>query len=156
MASFTPSGIIRIGRVPFDNSYKHTMTFGSEAAQAAYFSSVCPQSLSGSDYTYVRMSRSIRVGFNAERLCTCNYVMYRNANYGSKWFYAFIVGCNYINENCTELVLELDVMQTWCFELNLKQGLVERECQMTPSASTSTTSLPWIWSTFTELTSTST
>lgn len=127
MASFTPSGIIRIGRVPFDNSYKHTMTFGSESSQASYFSSVCTQSLSGSDYTYVRMNRSIRVGFNAERLYTYNYVMYKNANYGNKWFYAFIVGCNYINENCTELVLELDVMQTWYFELNLKQGLVERE-----------------------------
>lgn len=127
MASFTPSGIIRIGRVPFDNSYKHTMTFGSESAQASYFSSVCTQSLSGSDYTYVRMNRAIRVGFNAERLYTYNYVMYKNANYGNKWFYAFIVGCNYINENCTELVLELDVMQTWYFELNLKQGMVERE-----------------------------
>lgn len=127
MANFIPAGIIKIGRVPFDNSYKHTMTFGSTSAQESYFSSVCTQSLSGNDYTYVRMNNTIRVGFNAERLYTYNYVMYKNANYGNKWFYAFIVGCNYINENCTELVLQLDVIQTWYFELGVREGMVERE-----------------------------
>lgn len=127
MPDFQPSGIIRIGRVPFDNSYRHTMTFGSAAEQTSYFSSVCTQALSDDRYTYVRMNGNIRVGFNAERLYTYNYVMYQNANYGSKWFYAFIVGVEYVNENTTELVLELDVMQTWYFDYTLKECFVERE-----------------------------
>ena len=84
-------------------------------------------SLEKDTYTYVRMNNSIRVIFNAERLYTYDYVMYQNSNYGSKWFYAFIVGVNYVNENCTELVLELDVMQTWYFDYTLKQCFVERE-----------------------------
>lgn len=127
MPDFQPNGIIRIGRVPFDNSYRHTMTFGSAAEQASYFSSVCTQALSDDKYTYVRMNGNVRVGFNAERLYTYNYVMYQNANYGSKWFYAFIVGVEYVNENTTELVLELDVMQTWYFDYTLKECFVERE-----------------------------
>ena len=127
MANFTPQGIVKIGRVPFDNSYRHTMTFASRTAQSVYFSSVCPQSLQNSTYTYVRMNNSIRVPFNAEQLYTYNYVMYQNANYGTKWFYAFIVDINYINENTTELVLELDVMQTWYFDYTLVKGFVERE-----------------------------
>ena len=53
--------------------------------------------------------------------------MYQNANYGTKWFYAFIIGINYINENMTELVLQLDVMQTWYFDYTLVRGFVERE-----------------------------
>ena len=127
MPNFTPSGKIYIGHVPFDNSYRHTMTFASAAAQQTYFSSVCTAALGGTDYTYVRMNNAIRVPFNAEKLYTYNYVMYQNANYGTKWFYAFIVEVNYVNENMTELVLELDVMQTWYFDYTLKQCFVERE-----------------------------
>ena len=127
MANFTPNGIISIGRVPFDNSYRHTMTFASRQAQSEYFASVCPKKLSGGDYTYVRMNNAIKVPYNAEELYTYNYVMYQNSNYGSKWFYAFIVGINYINKNTTELVLQLDVMQTWYFDYKLSQCFVERE-----------------------------
>lgn len=127
MPNFTPNGKIYIGNVPFDNSYRHTMTFASKEAQYAYFSSVCSQALDNTSYTYVRMNNSIRVPFNAERLYTYDYVMYQNSNYGSKWFYAFIVAVNYVNENMTELVLELDVMQTWYFDYTLEMGFVERE-----------------------------
>ena len=127
MPNFTPEGIIKIGRVPFDNSYRHTLTFANVEAQTAYFASVCTESLSGNDYTYVRMNNSIRVPFNAERLYTYDYVMYQNKNYGTKWFYAFIVAVNYVNENVTELVLQLDVMQTWYFDYTLVEGFIERE-----------------------------
>lgn len=127
MPNFQPSGNIKIGRVPFDNSYRHTMTFSSTQAQQSYFESVCTQGLSKNDYTYVRMNNAIKVPFNAESLYTYNYVMYQNANYGSKWFYAFIIDVNYVNESTTELVLQLDVMQTWYFDYTLVEGFVERE-----------------------------
>lgn len=127
MPNFTPNSKIYIGRVPFDASYRHTMTFASASAQRSYFASVCTSALDRTDYTYIRMNNSIRVPFNAETLYTYNYVMYQNANYGSKWFYAFIVGVNYVNENMTELVLQLDVMQTWMFDYTLEKCFVERE-----------------------------
>lgn len=127
MANFQPSGKILIGRVPFDNSYRHTLTFSSVSEQTTFMMGRMDSSLEKDTYTYVRMNNSIRVMFNAERLYTYDYVMYQNSNYGSKWFYAFIVGVNYVNENCTELVLELDVMQTWYFDYTLKQCFVERE-----------------------------
>lgn len=127
MPNFSPASDIRIGRVPWDASYRHTRTFASASAQATWMASKCTQSLSKSNYTYVRMNNSIRVPFNAESLYTYNYVMYQNANYGSKWFYAFIIGVNYVNENMTELVLQLDVMQTWYFDYTLKKCFVERE-----------------------------
>ena len=127
MANFQPSGKILIGRVPFDNSYRHTLTFATLEAQTNFMLGRMDSSLEKDTYTYVRMNNSIRVMFNAERLYTYDYVMYQNTNYGNKWFYAFIVGVNYVNENCTELVLELDVMQTWYFDYTLKSCFVERE-----------------------------
>ena len=127
MANFQPAGKVYIGNVPFDNSYRHTMTFPDRQSQTDFFLSCMNQYLNNGTYTYVRMNNAIRVGFNAEQLYTYDYVMYQNANYGDKWFYAFITAVNYINENTTELVLELDVMQTWYFDYTLVEGFVERE-----------------------------
>lgn len=127
MANFTPEGTIHIGRVPFDNSYRHTIDCFTEATQASVMQGFCTRSLSRADYTYVRMNNSIRVPYNAEDLYTYNYVMYQNSNYGTKWFYAFITAINYLNENCTELVLELDVLQTWWFDWTREECFVERE-----------------------------
>lgn len=127
MANFQPMGKVYLGNVPFDNSYRHTMTFPSRQAQADYFMSCMNQWFNNGTYTYVRMNNAIKVGFNAEHLYTFDYVMYQNANYGDKWFYAFITEVNYVNENTTELVLELDVMQTWYFDYQLVEGFVERE-----------------------------
>lgn len=127
MANFTPSGILRIGSVPFDDSYKHVRLFDSKEEQANWFAQRCDTSLERDSYTYIRMRNSVRVPHNAELLYTKNYVMYKNANYGSKWFYAFITGVNYINEHTTELVLELDIMQTWMFDYELEPTFVERE-----------------------------
>lgn len=127
MASFTPEGTIHIGRVPFDNSYRHTIDCFTEATHASVMQGFCTRSLSRADYTYVRMNNAIRVPYNAEDLYTYNYVMYQNSNYGTKWFYAFITAINYVNENCTELVLELDVLQTWWYDWSLEECFVERE-----------------------------
>ena len=127
MPNFTPNSTIHIGHVPWDNSYRHTRKFASAAAQTTWMLSKCDSTLDKTNYTYVRMNNAIRVPFNAEKLYTYNYVMYQNVNYGTKWFYAFIVGVNYVNENTTELVLELDLMQTWMFDYTRTACFVERE-----------------------------
>ena len=33
----------------------------------------------------------------------------------------------YINDNCTFIIIETDVFQTWQFDINIKQSFVERE-----------------------------
>ena len=53
--------------------------------------------------------------------------MYKNNNYTDKWFYAFITGMRYINDNLTEVSIVTDVFQTWQFDLIYKQSFVERE-----------------------------
>ena len=127
MADFQPSGIFRIGQVPFDDSYKHTRWFESKSAQNNYFSSCMLSQYTESDYTYIRHNNSVKVQVNREKVCNVNYCMFQNRNYGSKWFYAFVVGINYINENVTEIVMELDVMQTWLFDWTRTECFVERE-----------------------------
>lgn len=127
MANFTPNGIIHIGNVPFTNNYLNVRLFDTATAQETYMLSCMTRSLDNNTYTYVRLNNAIRVQGNAEDLYTYDYCMFKNANYGNKWFYAFITEVRYINENVTEFQLELDVMQTWMFDYTLRQGFVERE-----------------------------
>lgn len=127
MATFTPYGTVWIGRVPFDNSYKHVMSHASMSAQKEYFKSVCNRAFDRAHYTYIRKGQSIKVPFNAEELYSYNYLMYQNANFGTKWFYCFITDVVYINDNTTELILELDIWNTWYFNWTRGQCFVERE-----------------------------
>ena len=53
--------------------------------------------------------------------------MYQNENYSNKWFYAFITGMKYLNDNVTEISITTDVFQTWQFDFTFKESFVERE-----------------------------
>lgn len=126
MAGFMPQGIVYIGTVPWDTSYEHVRYYSSAEQQTNSIYTMMDTSLSHLNYTYIRKDSAIRVEKNAEDLYGYNYVMYKNRNYGDKYFYAFIIECNYINENTTELVIETDVMQTWMFDFVLRPGFIER------------------------------
>lgn len=62
-----------------------------------------------------------------DELIKYNYCMYQNKNYSNKWFYAFITGMRYVNDNTTFINIQTDVWQTWQFDLVFKRSFVERE-----------------------------
>ena len=111
--------------VPLDSTYKDTLDFFNAIAQAAYFTSKAK-------YTFtklapVRLQNALRLPVNADNLYDCNYVMFQNANFAEKWFYAFIKDIHFINVNMCEVEIEIDVIQTWWFDITLKPSFVERE-----------------------------
>lgn len=126
-----PSTNIRILKnVPLDNGYRNTILFNSLTAQTNYFISLTKHNMIG--YTYQRVQKGVaRVGVKAELLYDCNYMMFQNSSFGTKWFYAFITKVEYINNAVSEITFELDVMQTWHFDYTLKESFVEREHSVT-------------------------
>ena len=111
---------------PFDNTYTHTIYFESKTAQTNYFSGLAKYSLTS--YSYQRVNNNtMRVQYKAEDLYDCNYMMFQNASFGNKWFYAFINSVNYINNITSEITYEIDVMQTWLFDYVLHDCFVDRE-----------------------------
>ena len=115
---------------PLDNTYEHTLYFASASAQSTYFSGLAKYNLTG--YTYQRVSRGVaRVGIKADNLYDCNYMMFQNTNFGSKWFYAFIKSVEYVNNDTSEITFEIDVMQTWFFNYTVDTCFVEREHAVT-------------------------
>ncbi len=122
-----PSTNIRLLKdVPLDNTYEHSIYFSNESSQVNYFIGLTKYNLS--DYTYQRVNRGYaRVGIKSESLYDCNYMMFQNTSFGNKWFYAFIKSVEYINNECSQIEFEIDVLQTWYFDYTLKESFVERE-----------------------------
>lgn len=119
-----PSGeIYLIHNIPLDNTYEHTIKFNNITEQVSYFMSNRVKTYQYT--TYIRKKESIRVGYLLDDIEDVNYVLYRSSS-SSKWYFNFITGKKYLGENATELNLELDVMQTYQFDYELKSSFLER------------------------------
>lgn len=135
MADYVPNTVVKVLKdVPLDNTYTDTRWFNSVGEQTGFFSGKAKFTFN--DMTYQRVNNGIaqprvaltcRVPKIADDLYDCNYLMFQNTNYGTKWFYAFIKQVNYINPNNTEIVYEIDYLQTFMFEMKIKPSFVERE-----------------------------
>jgi hypothetical protein len=121
----SPDTEVRLLSVPFNNGYKNQMDFDSLADQTNYMFSV--GNMTFDNFTYQRQERSLKVPANIDTILNCNYVMYQNSNYNSKWFYAFVTAKRYINPHTTELIIETDVFQTWQFDIELKHSFIDRQ-----------------------------
>lgn len=122
-----PNTTIKILKdVPLDPTYDHTIYFSTEDAQYSWFTDRMKYTLPRN--TYQRVQRGyMRVNIQAENLYDCNYLMFQNSAFGTKWFYAFIKSVEYINNGVSQIEFEIDVMQTWHFQYELEQCFVERE-----------------------------
>lgn len=114
-----------LNNVPLTNSYEHQMTFTNKTAQASYFTGKTAHSFT--DFTYVKEDGTVKVPRGRDSLYSCNYIMFKNTDFSSKWFYGFITKLEYINPTTTKVHFELDVYQTWQFDFSFKASYVERE-----------------------------
>lgn len=122
---FTPESIVYLLNVPMSADQKNQIDFASVGAQSAYFQSRIVRSFT--DFTYQRKDNIVRVPVEADAIWNCNYVMYQNANFTNKWFYAFVTEIEYRNDGCTWLHLKTDVFQTWMFNFAWKDSFIVRE-----------------------------
>ena len=121
--------------VPLDNTYAHTIYFANKEAQTSYFQSKTKAGCIFNNVSYQRHTRgSIRLKKLADNIYDCNYMMFKNTAFGDRWFYAFIREVEYISNTVCEVTYEIDVMQTWFFDVTLLQSFVEREHSVTDVA----------------------
>lgn len=125
--NFQPTTEVRLlSNVPLSLNNSNQRWFDNVGSQSAYF--IAKTKYRFTEFTYQRKERQyIAVPMNAEQLYNCNYVMYQNSNFTNKWFYGYITEIQYINPNTSWVYFELDVFQTWLFEMEFKDSFVERE-----------------------------
>lgn len=118
-----------LANVPLDNTYKDTLKFSNVSDQISYFTGKLKKQFN--NCTPVKMQNKIRLPINADSLYQCNYIMFQNANFSNKWFYAFIKSIDFININMCEIEIEIDVFQTWQFDITFKPSYIFREHSLT-------------------------
>ena len=125
---FTPGTKLYLLRnIDFTKDYKNTRYFSSITAQTSYFIAKVKPGCMFTNFTYQRKQNTVKVPTNIESLFDVSYLMFQNSNTGTKWFYAFITDLKYVNDEVTEIFFELDVMQTWLYDIELADSFIERE-----------------------------
>lgn len=114
--------------VPFNNDYKNTRWFDTKDQQTSYFLAK-PTKYTANDHTFQRIEGRtyVRVNMSIDELWGVNYLMFQNTDYNSKWFYAFVTKLEYVQKNTTHVHFQIDVFQTWKFDMDFKPSFVSRE-----------------------------
>ena len=125
------SEVYILKNVPLEPSFDHTIWFNSPEQQATAFTTYA-LAFYFNKVSYQRYPRPyITLDKTADDLFDCNYMMFRNTSYGTKWFYAFITQIEYISNTTSRIYYTIDPMQTYLFDVNVGECWVEREHAMT-------------------------
>lgn len=124
-----PNSTIKLyNGIPLDPNYENTIYFDNAGQQLDYFHSTARVIYTFQNQSYQRVNKGVmRIAINAEYIYNCNYLAFQNTAFGIKWFYAFITKVEYINDNVSEITFEIDLMQTYFFDITLRECFVERE-----------------------------
>ena len=123
--AITPQTNLKLLKSTLSLDNMNQIKFASATSQYNYFNSLTK--LESSNFTYQRKDNVIRYPAHIDTLMEYDYCMYQNSNYTNKWFYAYIVRMEYVNDNMTNIYIKTDPYQTWQFDLTFKQSFVERE-----------------------------
>ena len=122
-----PNSSIRLFKnLPLYRDNYNTIYFDTQNAQLSYFISKASNTLSGNSFVRTNTNR-IKVALPYKSVYDVNYLSFNNYNFENKWFYCFVTEVNYINNETSELVFQIDPMQTWLFDIKLLESFVVRE-----------------------------
>lgn len=129
---FTPSTNLRLLNVPLESGYTDTLWFPDVATQTNYFLGKVVRQIN--DFNFIKKDNTITVNGNVESFYNCNYIMYQNANFTNKWFYAFIDRVEWASNSSTRLYCSTDAIQSWFFDITYYQSFIERQHSTTDVA----------------------
>ena len=121
---FTPTTNLRLLSVPLESDYSNTLWFPNAEAQTTYFTGKIVKTFD--DFNYIKKDNTIVVAEEIDKLYNCNYIMYKNSNFSTRWFYAFINRMEWTSNGSTRLYVSTDVIQTWFFDITYYQSYVDR------------------------------
>lgn len=108
-----------------DSSYNHTIDFKNPDEQLAYWGSLTIETIS--NYSYIRRtSQMLKIAKTLDELKEINYLYFRSGP-DLKMYYCFVTSKEYANDNMTYVYYEVDVLQTYMFDYNVKQSYVLQE-----------------------------
>lgn len=127
MPTFQPEGKIYLVKdVDIDVSYTHQYYFRNTDAQLTFFQNKTFKTLENGTYQRKNIN-TIQVPYQADEIRECKYLFWENSDYSDKYYYAFVTSIDYINPGVSQINYQLDVYQTYLFDMNWKQSFIERQ-----------------------------
>lgn len=123
---FPNTTVLLLHECPLDSTQEHTIFFSTPEAQYEYFATLAKVTLPANSYQRVNKGE-FKAAVLADDIYDCNYMMFQNASFGDRVFYAFVESVEYVSNTCTLIRYKLDVMQTWLFDYQTQECFVERE-----------------------------
>ena len=111
--------------VPLEDDMRNTLYFANASAQQTYFQNNISKTYN--NVSYQSETRTFRCPDQIDTVRQYNYIMWQNTAYSNKWFYAFIKKMTYVSDGYTDVVFEVDPLQTFMFDITIKPSFVERE-----------------------------
>lgn len=133
-AAWTMDTVVTLCNVPWNNDYRDIVRFANRTALNKYIDA----KENSSDFTrienvsYLKVNQPVRLDIPFNRAIRHNYLRASNkvqpipGGDSSRDFYYFITDVRYISPNTTEFVLQLDVWQTFGYDVKFGNSYVER------------------------------
>lgn len=121
-----PSGLVQLfTTVPLEKNTRKSIKFANISEQNTYFNGKVKYQYS--NVSYVRTEKGIKIEAEYDNIMCVSYMRFQNTGFSSKWVYAFVDNIRYVSNNVYELSFTIDELQTWLFDYDIAEGLIERE-----------------------------
>jgi len=122
---------IDLVNVNWNNDYRDVVKFASKTALNNYINSLGPAGTRLNNTTYAKPNQDIFLPIPYNRVNRYNYIRASNPlmpipDDMQKDFYYFILDCEYINPQTTRIRVQLDVWQTYVYDVTIGNCYVER------------------------------
>lgn len=118
----------------------HQLVFSSRSAQATYFLNKRVASKAGC--SYLRKTGRLRIEWSTARVMQSNYISFTNPSFENVTFYAKITDWEYVNNETTDILYEIDWWQTYMFDFEAHACGILRE-QLTEADYQKAVANPW-------------
>jgi len=129
---WTPDTIVDMVNVPWNNDYRDIVRFANRQALDDYIVELRPAGIKIEKMSFVKPNTPVRVNMPFNRAVKYNYLRASSSpqpvpgGEPYKAFYYFVTDVRYVAPNTTELVLQLDVWQTFGYDVKFGNCYVER------------------------------
>lgn len=128
---WTAGTVLDLVNVPWNNDYRDVVRFPDRNALNTYINGLSPAGIKIENLTYAKPGQDIMIGIPYNRVNRYNYLRASNplmpiSGDIQKDFYYFILECEFVGPNVTRIKVQLDVWQTYVYDVQFGNCYVER------------------------------
>lgn len=141
MSLITPDSTVELYKdIPI--TFGNQLVFKSKTEQSTYFATKKNGVVPKENVSYIRKTGKLRLSYSTKIVNSCNYLSFLNKSFENMRFYARITNWEYVNNNTTDIMYEIDYWQTNMFDASYHACSIIRE-HLTESDFIKAKANPW-------------